>query len=184
MTVHVLRTAPPPELAQALEQFEEQFRYPLGPGRFFPDQPRGGLSAVLPQPWGKGPAWWPRGTDGSWGSCGRSPWRLALPGGGERPVLYVGDAKIDPGARGRQDAPPAGRGRAAVGGSGTEAAFAVVMGMALLRFFTRYTGRLGILRFAELGEIRSCDGPLWASWLSPLTAGRRPRSGAVPVTCT
>ena len=35
MTVHVLRTAPPPELAQALERFEEQFRYPLGPGRFF-----------------------------------------------------------------------------------------------------------------------------------------------------
>ena len=35
MTIHELRTAPPPELADALERFEEQFHYPLGSDRFF-----------------------------------------------------------------------------------------------------------------------------------------------------
>lgn len=151
MTVHVLRTAPPPELAQALERFEEQFRYPLGPGRFFrishgEDYPR------FFRAMGEGACFVAERDGRVLGVLGAALRRLALPGGGERPVLYLGDAKIDPGARGGRTLPRLAEAVRQWVGSRTEAAFAVVMdGTPALP--TRYTGRLGIPPFAELGKI-------------------------------
>lgn len=151
MTVHVLRTAPPPELAQALERFEEQFRYPLGPGRSFrishgEDYPR------FFRAMGEGACFVAERDGRVLGVIGAVLRSLALPGGGERPVLYLGDAKIDPSSHGGRTLLRLAEAVRQWVGARTEVAFAVVMdGTPSLP--TRYTGRLGIPPFTELGKI-------------------------------
>jgi hypothetical protein len=151
MKVHVLSAPPPPELALALDRFEEQFRYPLGPGRFFrishgEDYPR------FFRAMGDGTCLVAERAGHVLGVMGAALRRLKLPGGEERPVVYLGDVKIDPPARGgRTLLRLAGAVRQWVGGR-TEAAFAVVMDGTPITP-TRYTGRLGIPLFAELGKV-------------------------------
>jgi hypothetical protein len=151
MTVHLLRASPPPELAESLDRFEEQFRYPLGPGRFFriahgEDYPRffravGESACFVAEREGK-----------VLGVISAALRRLALPGGEERPVVYLGDLKIAPPARGGRTLPRlAGAVRPWVGAR-AEAAFSVVMDGTPVTP-TRYTGCLGIPLFAELGKI-------------------------------
>ena len=151
MTVHVLRTAPPPELGQALERFEVQFRYPLGPGRTFrishgEDYPR------FFRAMGEGACFVAERDGRVLGVIGAALRSLALPGEGERPVLYLGDAKSDPSAHGGRTLLRLAEAVRQWVGVRTEVAFAVVMdGTPSLP--TRYTGRLGIPPFSELGKI-------------------------------
>ena len=151
MIVHELRTAPPPELAQALDRFEEQFHYPLGPDRFFhinhgEDYPR------FFRAMGEGACFVAEREGRILGVMGAALRRLVLPGGEERSVVYLGDMKIDPAGRGgRTLLRLVGAVRQWVGAR-AEAAFAVVMD-GTPATPTRYTGRLGIPLFSELGKI-------------------------------
>ncbi|MCZ6661363.1 MAG: GNAT family N-acetyltransferase, partial [Actinobacteria bacterium] len=151
MIVHDLRTAPPPELAQALERFEAQFQYPLGPDRYFhiihgEDYPR------FFRAMGEGACFVAEREGKILGVIGAALRRLALPGGEQRSVVYLGDVKIDPTARGgRTFLRLAGAVRQWVAAR-AEAAFAVVMDGTPVTP-TRYTGRLGIPLFSELGKI-------------------------------
>jgi hypothetical protein len=151
MTVHPLRASASPELARGLDRFEVQFRYPLGPGRFFrivhgEDYPR------FFRAMGEGACFVAEREGRVLGVIGAALRRLALPSGEERTVVYLGDLKIDPTARSGRTLPRlAGAVRQWVGAR-AEAAFSVVMdGTSVTP--TRYTGRLGIPLFAELGKI-------------------------------
>jgi hypothetical protein len=196
MTVHVLRTAPAPELAQALERFEEQFHYPLGPERFFrithgKDYPR------FFRAMGDGACFVAERESRILGVMGAALRRLALPGGEERPAVYLGDMKIDPAARGGRTLLRLVEAVRQWVGARAEAAFAVVMdGTSATP--TRYTGRLGIPLFSELGKIIVLRLPISgtridpdADWLttaergaacySRLSAGRYACPGGNPV---
>src|SRR6516162_3463154 len=99
MNVHRLSTSPPPELARALDRFERQFIYPLGPGRSFrishgEDYPRfframGEAACFVAEREGR-----------VVGVIGAALRRLRLPTGTELPAAYLGDLKIDPASRG------------------------------------------------------------------------------------
>lgn len=178
MTVHVLRTAPPPHMALALARFEEQFRYPLGPGRFFrishgQDYPRfframGDAACFVAERDGR-----------ILGVVGAALRRLALPDGEGRPALYVGDLKIDPETRGGRTLPRLADAVRHWVAARAEKAFAVVMdGTPALP--TRYTGRLGIPLFAELGKTMVLRLPTSAmpvqlddDWLTTADQGSR-----------
>jgi hypothetical protein len=151
MIVHCLAAAPAPALAAALERFEEQFRYPLGPGRFFriahgDDYPR------FFRAMGEGVCFVAE-TDGTIrGVLGAALRRLVLAGGEDRLALYLGDLKIDPAVRGGRTLPRLAHAVRNWAVARTDAAFAVVMdGTPVVP--TRYTGRMGIPHFSELGKI-------------------------------
>jgi hypothetical protein len=151
MKVHPFTAAPPPELARALDRFEMQFRYPLGTDRYFrivhgEDYPR------FFRAMGEGVSFVAERDGQVLGVMGVALRRLALPDGEERLVGYLGDVKVDPPARGGRtlaDLAQAARQWLAVR---VEAAFAVVMDRTAV-VPTRYTGRLGIPVFSELGKI-------------------------------
>jgi len=98
MTLHVLRDPPPSALARALAQFEQQFTYPLGPGRSFSishgdDYPRfframGDAVCLVLEEQGR-----------VLGSLGIAVRRLLLPEGRLHTVAYFGDLKVEPAAR-------------------------------------------------------------------------------------
>lgn len=151
MNVYPLFASPSGELVRALERFEEQFRYPLGPGRFFriahgDDYPR------FFRAMGEGACFVAEREGSILGVIGAALRRLVLPGGKERLVIYLADLKIDPSARGGKTLLQlAGAVRQWVAAR-AEAAFAVVMdGTSATP--TRYTGRLGLPLFSELGKI-------------------------------
>lgn len=151
MIVHRLCGPPPVELARALSAFETPFTYPLGPGRSFrishgEDYPRffraiGDAACFVAEQGGC-----IRGT------LGAALRPLTLPDGRERSVVYVGDLKVAPSARGGPTLLRLARAIQDWAGEGTDAAFAVVMdGTAVTP--PRYTGRLGIPPFRELGKV-------------------------------
>lgn len=176
MKIEQLCARPEPALAAALARFELQFRYPLGPGRWFridhgDDYPRffraiGEAACFVALDGGE-----VLGTIG----CARA--RLREPGGTTRDVVYLGDLKLDPGARG---------GRvllrliAAVRGWAepwADAAFAVVMdGTAVTP--ERYTGRVGVPRFVALAHIEVLRVPARAGGSVRPVAARLPSSDA------
>lgn len=151
MNVHALSASPPPELARALDRFEEQFRYPLGPGRFFriahgEDYPR------FFRAMGEGVCFVAERDASILGVMGAALRRLALPGGEERLVVYLGDVKIAPAARGGRTLLRLTHAVRQWVGERTQAGFAVVMdGTSATP--PRYTGRLGIPLFSELAKI-------------------------------
>lgn len=151
MTVHVLQAAPPPELARALQQFEEQFRYPLGPGRFFRIS-HGEDYPLFFRAMGEGACFVAERDGRIVGVMSAALRRLALPSGEERPALYLGDVKIVPAVRGGRTLPQLAETVRQWVGARAQSAFAVVMdGTPAIP--TRYTGRLGIPLFAEMGKI-------------------------------
>jgi hypothetical protein len=175
MNVHPLTASPPPGLARALDRFEEQFRYPLGPGRFFriahgEDYPR------FFRAMGEGVCFVAEREGSILGVMGAALRRLALPCGEECLVVYLGDVKIDPPARGGRTLPRLAGAVRQWAGARAEAAFAVVMdGTPVIP--TRYTGRLGIPLFAELGKIMVLRLPTSGIHVDPgdgwLTTGER-----------
>lgn len=175
MNVHALTASPPPELARALSRFEEQFRYPLGPGRFFridhgEDYPR------FFRAMGEGVCFVAEREGNILGVMGVALRRLDLPSGDNRAVVYFGDVKIAPAARGgRVLLRLAGAVKQWVGTRAT-AAFAVVMDGTPVTP-TRYTGRLGVPPFSELGKIMVIRLPTSGTQVRPnddwLTTGER-----------
>ena len=151
MTIHELRTVSSKELADALGRFEEQFHYPLGEDRFFrithgEDYPR------FFRAMGSGVCFVAESEGEVIGVMGAAIRRLALPGGAERSVVYLGDVKVSPGTRGGRTLLRLAQAAMKWVGAQTDAAYSVVMdGTAALP--TRYTGRLGIPAFSELGKI-------------------------------
>jgi hypothetical protein len=151
MNVHRLCGPPPAELARALAAFETQFTYPLGPGRFFrishgDDYPRffraiGTAACFIVEQQGC-----------VLGTLGAAVRRLALPDGHERPVIYLGDLKVAPEARGGMGLPRLVRAAQEWAGAQADAAFGVVMDGTRVTP-ERYTGRLGIPPFRELGKV-------------------------------
>jgi hypothetical protein len=151
MNVQPLHAAPPPELAAALEQFEKQFTYPLGPGRSFriahgEDYPRfframGEAACFVAE------------RDGQvQGVVGVALRRLLLPTGTEIPIVYLGDLKIAPAARGGRTLPRLAQAVADWVAGRAAAAFGVIMDGTPVTP-ARYTGRLGIPLFHELGKV-------------------------------
>jgi hypothetical protein len=155
MSSHRLDGPPPPELARALADFEAQFHYPLGPGRWFrishgEDYTRffraiGDATCCVVE------------RQGQVLGCLAVAWRrLAGPDGDDRMVAYIADLKIAKEARGGVVLMRLVREARAVVSSrataGEPAAFAVVMdGTAVTP--PAYTGRAGIPQFLELGKI-------------------------------
>lgn len=178
MNVHSLAAAPPPKLARALERFEEQFRYPLGPGRFFriahgEDYPR------FFRAMGEGVCFVAEREESILGVMGAALRRLVLPDGEERLVVYLGDVKVDPSAHGGRTLLRLVEVARQWIGARAAGAFAVVMdGTAATP--TRYTGRLGIPLFSELGKIMVLRLPTSGSLVAAdgdwLTTGERGRS--------
>jgi hypothetical protein len=151
MNVQLLQDAPAPDLARALERFEEQFRYPLGPGRFFrishgEDYPR------FFRAMGEGACFVAERNEVILGVMSAALRPLALPTGEECPVVYVGDVKIDPSARGGRTLPRLAAEGRRWAETRARAALAVVMDGTPVSP-PHYTGRLGIPLFSELGKI-------------------------------
>jgi hypothetical protein len=151
MIVHQLCGPPAPALAQALASFEEQFSYPLGPGRSFrishgEDYPRffraiGEARCFVAEQEGR-----------VVGALGVAVRRLLLPDGSERTTGYIGDLKVAMDARGSLVFLRLVRAGDQWVRPKVTAAFGVVMdGTATTP--TAYTGRVGIPAFRELGKV-------------------------------
>jgi hypothetical protein len=151
MIVHQLCGPPPADLARSLGAFETQFTYPLGPGRSFrishgDDYPRF-FRAI-----GEAACFIAEREGCVLGTLMAAIRRLTLPDGGERPVIYLGDLKIAPAARGGMTLPRLVRNAQTWADGRAEAAFAVVMDGTRVTP-ERYTGRMGIPPFRELGKV-------------------------------
>ncbi|MCI0704206.1 MAG: N-acetyltransferase [Planctomycetia bacterium] len=151
MNVHRLTTAPSPELAKALTRFEEQFTYPLGPGRFFrishgDDYPRffraiGDAVCFVAE------------RDGEvLGVLGLAATRVRIADGTERSAIYLGDLKVAPAARCGMALLRLAEAAGAWCVSLAECGFGVVMDGTPVTP-DRYTGRLGIPHFREVAKI-------------------------------
>jgi hypothetical protein len=150
--VHRLETVPPPALAHALQEFEREFSYPLGPGRSFriahgDDYPRfframGQAACFVAEAHGR-----------VLGTLAVAIRRLGWPDGTERAAAYLADLKVTAGSRGGGRTLLAlGRAAAAWAKGAADAGFSVVMdGTAATP--ERYTGRLGFPAFGVLAKI-------------------------------
>jgi hypothetical protein len=148
-TVHVLQGPPPAALAAALARFEAQFDYPLGPGRRFRID-HGEDTTRFFRAMGEGASFVAERDGAVLGVIGASLRRLVLPGGEERPVVYIGDLKIAPEARGGRALPRLAAAVLEWVDGRASAAYSVVMdGTASSP--ARTTGRLGIPTFVVLG---------------------------------
>lgn len=157
MRVLTLTTEPPPELAAALDRFERQFQYPLGPGRSFRVS-HGARYLPFFRAMGEARILVATQEADVFGTLAIVTRRLTmLPGQDsttpEHPVHYLCDLKIAPGARGgavlARLFEQAGE---IVRNSGSHACYAVVM-QGTGRLPVEYTGRLGVPRFREAGRI-------------------------------
>ncbi len=83
---------------QALAAFEEQFTYPLGPGRVFRIS-HGSDYARFFRALGEGACFVAEEGGRVLGTLGVALRRLRLPDGGEAPAAYLGDLKLTPAAR-------------------------------------------------------------------------------------
>ena len=167
MTVLTLTTEPSDELGAALERFERQFLYPLGPNRsfrvshgrrylpFFQAMGEARLLVVLCGDEVHGTlvivtrrlARRPNNPSADWSASPAIPLRR------ETPVHYLCDLKVHPEARsGPALASLFRRAGEIVRSSGSTACYAVVM-QGTGRLPVEYTGRLGIPRFEQTGRI-------------------------------
>ena len=161
MTILTLTAPPPADLAEALDRFERQFVYPLGPGRSFRIS-HGRDYLPFFQAMGDARVLVATRHSAVLGTLAIVTRRLLAAGGetaaapaqqAARPVHYLCDLKVSPESRGgvvlaalfRQ----AGQ---LVRASGTHACYAVVM-EGTGRLPVEYTGRLGVPTFEQVGRI-------------------------------
>lgn len=161
MTILTLTAPPPADLANALDRFERQFVYPLGPGRSFRIS-HGRDYLPFFQAMGDARVLVATRHDAVVGTLAIVTRRLVAEGdataavpaqAATRPVHYLCDLKVSPESRGgvvlaalfRQ----AGQ---IVRASGTHACYAVVM-EGTGRLPVEYTGRLGVPPFEQVGRI-------------------------------
>jgi hypothetical protein len=164
MILHQLAGPPHAELGRALEVFEREFTYPLGPGRSFriehgDDYPRF-FRAI-----GHAASFVIEGADGVAGTIGVAIRHLLLPEGSERPVVYLGDLKIARHARGGPVLVRLARAAEAWARPQAQSALCVVMDGTRVTP-TAYTGRAGIPAFRALGQV--------IVWRLPTRRERRP----------
>ena len=168
MNLHTISSRPVPRLAAALAEFERQFSYPLGPGKSFridhgEDYPR------FYRAMGNNACFVAERNGEILGVLSAAQRTLSLPSGHQREVAYVGDLKVAPGKPGgrivlrlilrlRQWAREC-----------AEAAYSIVMDGTQVTP-VRYTGRLGIEPFMELGKLMILS--------IPARAGGKPNAGA------
>ena len=151
MKIHLLTEKPPPMMAQALAQFERQFRYPLGSERFFRIHHGEDYSRFF-RAMGKGASFIAERGGNILGTIGVARRALILPNGNVKNVVYIGDAKVAPENRGGKVLWRLLQAvRTWTVQHGNAAYSAVMKGTPILP--TRYTGRLGIEPFAKLAEV-------------------------------
>lgn len=146
---------PPPEAwGEALEQFERQFKYPLGKDGYFRISHG---PAYLPFFQAMGPAslWVAEDHGRVVGTLVSVPRLLQIQGGPEAgiPAHYLCDLKVDPGCRhGRVLPRLMAAARQGIEASGGKFGYGIVM-QGTARSPDRYTGRLGIPRFGALADL-------------------------------
>lgn len=151
MTTHLISAQAPKELAETLAWFESQFTYPLGPGRFFRIS-HGDDYARFFRAIGEAACFVAERQGNVLGTLGAALRRLLLPDGQEYPAVYLGDLKITPAARSGRTMMRLVEAMHRWAGSRARAAFSVVMDGTPVTP-QRYTGRLGIPLFQEIGKI-------------------------------
>jgi len=161
VTILTLTAPPAADLAEALDRFERQFVYPLGPGRTFRIS-HGRDYLPFFQAMGDARVLVAMQRDAVVGTLAIVTRRLAAEGdatavvpaqAATRPVHYLCDLKVSPESRG--GAVLAALFRQAgqfVRASGTHACYAVVM-EGTGRLPVEYTGRLGVPPFEQVGRI-------------------------------
>ena len=151
MKIHFLAEAPSPKMARSLAQFERQFRYPLGPGRFFRIHHGEDYSRFF-RAMGEGASFIAEREGSILGTIGVAQRALALPDGSVKQVIYIGDAKVAPEVRGGRALWRLLQAVRAWAVRRADAAYSAVMeGTPIVP--ARYTGRLGIEPFAKLAEV-------------------------------
>jgi hypothetical protein len=149
--VHELRGVPPPELARALAEFESQFVYPLGRGGSFRISHGEDYSRFF-RAMGEGVSFVAEREGIVLGTLGAALRQLTLPDGSQQTVVYLGDLKVSPAGRGGRVLIRLSQAAQAWCGPRSEAAFSVVMDGTQVTP-EKYTGRLGIPTFRELGKV-------------------------------
>jgi len=192
MNLHLLTAATPPELAGALARLEEQFTYPLGPGRSFrvshgDNYPRffraiGDAACLVAERGGE-----------VLGVLALAVTRLRTPGD-DRAAVYLGDLKIAPAARGGRVLPRLAAAAREWIGDRADCAYSVVMGGTAVTP-DAYTGRMGIPPFRPVADVAvlrlpTAKGVDWVKWerdpasgsecFSRLTSGRHATTGGNP----
>lgn len=151
MRIHRITGPPSPDMALCLARFEREFRYPLGPSESFSishgdDYPRFFCSM------GQSSIYLAEIGDDIVGSLAVVHRTVVLADGTELPAAYLADAKVTKAFRGGM---VLGRlamaARDEILASGCTAAYSVVMTGSPPS--DRYTGRLGIPKFEELGKL-------------------------------
>ena len=151
MKIHLLAEKPPPNTARLLAQFERQFRYPLGPERFFRIHHGEDYSRFF-RSMGKGASFIAERGGNILGTISVARRALILPDGNVKNVVYIGDAKVAPEIRGGKVLWRLLQAVRTWTVQHANAAYSAVMkGTPILP--TRYTGRLGIEPFAKLAEV-------------------------------
>lgn len=152
MTLHCLEQRPEPWLAQALERFERQFDYPLGPEtRFRISHGRDYLPFF--QAMGLARVYVIERSGEILGTLAHIERMMETAGRVDPLVHYLCDLKIAPAARGgRVLASLFGEAKRRIALSSSHACFSVVMG-GTGRLPTDYTGRIGVPEFPKLAEV-------------------------------
>ena len=151
MNVHRFEGPPPVELAGALEAFEAEFTYPLGPTQTFhiahgPDYSRfframGAAACFVAEDRGRVIA-----------TLAGAVRRLGLPDGSEKQVVYFGDLKVTAAARHGRVLYSVLRAAHAWAERPADAAFFSVVMDGTRATPDRYTGRGGLPAFAVVGK--------------------------------
>ncbi len=152
MRIHALIASSNPELSHALAQFEQQFSYPLGEGRYFriqhnTDYPRfyraigDDVACFVAESQGR-----------VLGVISAALRKLRMPTGEIKPTAYIGDLKINPSPNRGRILVELARATEQWAKQQVTTAFGVVMdGTSAIP--TQYTGRLGIPLFMEIAKV-------------------------------
>lgn len=151
MILHQLIEPPTPELAHALNLFERDFTYPLGPSRSFRIE-HGNDYARFFRAIGSATCFVATRPDGVVATIAVAIRKLLVPDGSERPVAYLADLKIAPRARDGIVLLRLIRAVQTWSQAHAEAAMCVVMDGTRVTPDS-YTGRLGIPAFCEVGKV-------------------------------
>jgi hypothetical protein len=170
--IHHLTVPPPEWLGVALEEFERQFYYPLGPGRSFRIS-HGREYVTFFQAMGQAHVFVAEREGVVLGTLAAVLRPVRFPDGETHPVVYLCDLKMAPAARyGKPLALLMQAARDVLAGDSGGRGYGVVMD-GTRRTPERYTGRAGLPLFASVGSI--------AILRMPVEAGRASRSRIAPM---
>jgi hypothetical protein len=151
VNIHQLTGPPSPDLAKALREFESNFAYPLGPGKWFRIS-HGEDYGLFFRAQGNSSCFIAEDKDGIIGVIGTAIRKLGMPDGTERSAAYFGDLKIAKRARGGRGLLRLARAAEAWLRPQVQVAFGVAM-EGTFPTPDLYTGRSGIPPFVNVGRI-------------------------------